>query len=373
MALTLEIIFIVLQLLLVILCVRAVRRISRHTMYSYKIISLIGGIIFFSICFLSHSLSLITWSPDIPFELYHFMGFLISSFTGFANIATLFVLPFFCLFLIISNVILLKKEGKSLPNLLGVLLCSALIIGAASVFFSYDVLEQFMNVHSYGGHCFSLWVESLFAVIVSYLECLLFATIFVAFKARRHLPKFNKDYIIILGCRMRDDGKPAGLLRSRIDRALEFAKLQKAEAKKDLTFVPSGGQGADEPLAEAKSMQNYLLEKHIPKNRIIAEDQSKTTLENFRFSKTKIKTTERVAFATSSYHVFRAGVIATQAGFKNIEGIGAKSPWYYHTSALIREFIANLNSEKRQHLKNLATIIIATTILILIGYFCDAL
>ncbi|MBQ3293765.1 YdcF family protein [Candidatus Saccharibacteria bacterium] len=373
MALVLEIIFIILQLVLIAISVRALRHISKQTMYSYKIISLIGGIIFFAICFLSHLLDLLTWSSDFPFEIYHFVNYLITSFTGFANVVTIFILPFFCLFLIISNVVLLKKEGKSLPNLLGILLCFALIIGAASVLFSYDVLDQFFNVHSYAGYCASLLLECLFAVTMSYFECLLFATIFVTFKARRHVPSFDKDYIIILGCRMRDDGKPARLLRARIDRAVEFTKLQTKGTKQDLAFVPSGGHGADEPLAEATSMQNYLLEKRIPKSQILAEDQSKTTLENFRFSKQKIGTAEHVAFSTSSYHVFRAGVIATNAGFKNIEGIGAKSPWYYHTSALIREFVANLNSEKRLHARNLLVLFLAITATITVAYFTNLL
>ena len=120
-------------------------------------------------------------------------------------------------------------------------------------------------------------------------------------------------------------------------------------------------------------MKNYLLEKHVPRNRIIVEDESKTTRENFKFSKSKTETSKNIAFATSSYHVFRAGVIATQAGFKNIEGVGAKSPWYYHTSALIREFIANINSEKRFHLRNIIVIITSLSALIAIGYFADIL
>lgn len=373
MALALEIAFIILQLVLIVISVRALKRTSRRTMYSYKIISLIGGIIFFSACFLGHLLNLLTWTSEYPFEIYHFMNYLLTTFTGFANFVTILILPFFCLFLIISNVVLLKKEGKSLPNLLGILLCSALIIGAASVLFSYDVLDQFFNVHSYAGYCISLLVECVFASLLSYFECLLFATMFVTFKARRHIPKFDKDYVIILGCRMRDDGKPAGLLRARIDRALEFAKLQEKATKKDLVFVPSGGQGPDEPLAEATSMQNYLLTKHIPKSQIIVENKSKTTLENFRFSKAKLKNTEHVAFATSSYHVFRAGIIATQAGFKNIEGTGAKSPWYYHTSALIREFIANLNSEKRMHVRNSLVLFASLAIIITVSYFLNLL
>ena len=120
-------------------------------------------------------------------------------------------------------------------------------------------------------------------------------------------------------------------------------------------------------------MHNYLVKKHVSEASIIVENGSKTTKENFRYSKTKIKTSKHTAFATSSYHVFRAGVIASQAGFKNIEGIGAKSPWYYHASALIREFIANLNSEKYFHLRNVAIIIASLSAFILIGYFCDIL
>ena len=245
MALALEISFIILQLILIALCSLALKKIRKQTLYSYKTISFVGGIIFFSVCFLNHFLSLVTWQADIPFELYHFTNYLLTSFTTFANLNTFLVLPFLCLFLIISNIILLKREGKSLPNLLSILLCSALIIGAGSVFFSYDVLDQLMDVHSYAGYCFSLWIEGIFAVLVSYFEAMFYATFFVSVKAGRHKPKLNKDYIIILGCRMRDDGKPAKLLRSRIDRAFEFAKLQKKTTGKDLVFVPSGGQGAN--------------------------------------------------------------------------------------------------------------------------------
>ncbi len=373
MYLAIEIAFIVLQLVLIAISVRALRRSARRTMYSYKNISLVASIIFFSVCFLSNLISVLTWQPDIPFELYHVLGFIISSFTSFANVNTLLVLPFFFIYAIISNTVLLKKEGKSLPNLLGFLLCIVLLIGSSAVFFSYDVLDHFMNVHSYEGYCFSLWIESLFAILVSYFECLLFATFYVSIKARRHIPTFDKDYMIILGCHVREDGKPAGLLRGRIDRAREFAKLQKKETKRELVFVPSGGKGLDEPIAEATSMKNYLLEKHVPESLIIAEDESKTTLENFRFSKKKIKTTDHVAFATSAYHVFRAGVIAAQAGFTDVEGIGSKSPWYYHNSALIREFIANLNSEKWLHLKNVVAIIFSLGTIILAGYLLDAL
>ena len=353
-------------------CVYALRKITKESMYSYKVISFLGGIIFLSVGFLHHVIRLITWPSDIPFDLYQFTSLIIGSFTFFAMLTSFLMVPF-AVFLIISNIILVKKEGTSLPNLLGVLLSIAIIAGITAVVFSYDVLDQFMNVHSYAGYCFSLWFENLFAIVLSYLECIAIATVYVSIKSARHIPRRDKDYMIILGCRTRDDGKPAGLLRARIDRALEFSKLQKKESNKPLVFVPSGGKGKDEPISEAVSIKNYLESKKVLQKSILVESDSKTTRENFHFSKLKMKTTADVAFATSDFHVFRAGVIATKAGFKNIEGIGARTPWFYHNNALIREMIANLNSEKSLHLKNLVLIIVSLTILILLCYFFDLL
>lgn len=374
-ALILGIGFTLLQLVFMAISARALKRISKQTMYSYKIISLVGAIIFFSVVFISQVVSILytSLSREYDYQIYHFTSDIINAFKGFTTFTTFFILPPLSIYLIISNIVLVKKEGRKLPNVLGVLFVVALIIGMNAILFSYDILENFMNVHSYEGYCISLFIENVFAVIVGYFECLLFGTMFVYHKARKHIPQFDKDYMIILGCYVREDGKPGGLLKRRIDRALEFAKLQKKESKKELTFVPSGGEGSDESVAEAVSMKNYLLEKHVDKNQIIVEDESKTTQQNFKFSKEKIDATKNVAFATSAYHVFRAGVIASKAGFKNIEGIGSKSPWYYNYTALIREFVANINSEKRMHLRNILAIIAFLGIGILIGYFADIL
>ena len=60
---------------------------------------------------------------------------------------------------------------------------------------------------------------------------------------------------------------------------------------------------------------------------------------------------KKVAFSTTSYHVFRSGNIAHSIGL-DAEGIGSKTKWYFYTNALIREFVANINSQKRQHVIN---------------------
>src|SRR5699024_6286572 len=91
-------------------------------------------------------------------------------------------------------------------------------------------------------------------------------------------------YIIILGAGIRSE-EVTSLLKSRLDKALQYQTKQKEKIK----FVVSGGQGADEPVAEAFAMRKYLLSQGIPNQQIIYEDQSTTTLENLQFSKKLIE------------------------------------------------------------------------------------
>ena len=96
-------------------------------------------------------------------------------------------------------------------------------------------------------------------------------------------------YILILGCQIRKDGTLTPLLKSRVDRAIEFANMQKKIKGKDIVFIPSGGKGADELISEAEAMKNYLLEQGISKKNILVEDKSTNTYENMSFSYKLVK------------------------------------------------------------------------------------
>ena len=51
-------------------------------------------------------------------------------------------------------------------------------------------------------------------------------------------------------------------------------------------MVVSGGKGSGEKITEAKAMKDYLIKNGIDKNRIIEEDKSTNTYENFKYSRT---------------------------------------------------------------------------------------
>ena len=183
-------------------------------------------------------------------------------------------------------------------------------------------------------------------------------------------PNFDKDYVIILGSKIRKDGTLTPILQARVDKAIEFAKEQKEKSNKRIVFVPSGGNGEDEIIAEAEAMKNYLIEKGISLEDIIVEDKSKNTYQNLKFSKQKIDEDNKdgkIIFSTTNYHVFRSGVIANNEGI-DCEGMGSKTKWYFYTNALIREFIANLFNQRKQHFALITSINVALFVLVIIGY-----
>lgn len=81
-------------------------------------------------------------------------------------------------------------------------------------------------------------------------------------------------------------------------------------------------------MPEAIAMKQYALAKGIPERDILVEANSKTTLENMRFSKELMDQQTggpyRAIFTSNNYHIFRAGLYAKQAGLK-ADGIGAKT------------------------------------------------
>ena len=266
---------------------------------------------------------------------------------------TLFVLYMFPVAFIISilvtasNVSLIRNEGRNWRNMLGLILGGFICL--STVLLVYGIIEMpYSNDFSYLIMDYLLY---LYALFISYLECILFGTAIMGIVAAKHIPHYDKDYIIVLGCRIREDGGLTPLLKARVDKAVEFAANQMEKTGKSLLFVVSGGKGSDEIISEADAMKYYLLESGIDDDRILAETKSQSTTENIRFSAGMIRQENenaQIAFSTTNYHVFRAGNIAWGQGIY-MEGIGAKTRSYFWINAFIREFIATLIAEKKKH------------------------
>ena len=277
---------------------------------------------------------------------------------------------------IISNIRLIIKEGFSKRNILGIILSIIIIISTIIPDIMNGLLQVSRIIDIHNEQSILLYIEEFIEAIIfsclAYLECVLISTIIISRKASKHIPVFNKDYIIILGCRIRDDGTLPPLLKGRVDRAIEFSKMQKEKTGRDIIYIPSGGQGDDEIIPEGEAIKNYLISQGVSKNKIIVENKSTSTYENIKFSYNLIKNKKEnnIAFSTTNYHVVRTGNIAFTQNI-NMEGIGSKTKAYFWINAFIREFIATLYNERKKHLIAISIILAFCLFIILIVFLAN--
>ena len=52
--------------------------------------------------------------------------------------------------------------------------------------------------------------------------------------AARHNPDYDKDFVIVLGAKIRKDGTLTPLLKARVDRAIKFGNEQKENTGKNI-------------------------------------------------------------------------------------------------------------------------------------------
>lgn len=171
-----------------------------------------------------------------------------------------------------------------------------------------------------------IWFVGIEAVIVSY-------------------PKQSEkkdDYILVLGAGLKDGTIPSEILRNRLDVAIECLE------KNDKSYiVVSGGQGEDEDIPEAQAMSKYLQDKGVSKEKIIMEDQSRDTNQNFKFSKEKIEEHSNkaldklnVKIVTTNFHAFRSSILARTNGYVNFDNYSSSTVWYLIPITYTREAFA---------------------------------
>ena len=337
----------------------------QYNPYSYNAIFYSG---FFLFVFSLLLVVMLITKQLISYPETYLIGNIISTFLSSATTFMIISFPFilvFSLALSISNIILIKKEGLSIYNVLGIILSFLLIVGEIFIFsYNYYASGSMMEVFYH-----DLFTNVL-AAIYLYFECMMLGTIICNLIVVKHEPEYDKDYLIVLGCGLKEDGSPTPLLKGRVDRAISFYHKQKQVNDKDIYFIPSGGQGANEVISEAESMKRYLIDQGIDEKYIIKEDKSTNTYENMKFSKEIIKDYSndiKVAFSTTNYHVFRSGVFANKVKMK-AEGMGAKTKWYFWPNAAVREFVGLISKHRLKQTIIIVSMIVFYVLLTIYNY-----
>lgn len=270
----------------------------------------------------------------------------------------------FAVAMAVSNIVLLRHERPRIQNALGLLVSALLIVG--------ELIGLFLLSRNFSGSEIAYRIDNTlqntYATVFIYFQCMLTGAVICGFTAALRTPAPDKDFIIILGCWFRPDGSLPPLLRGRADKALEFWTKQKEKTGKEARFIPSGGQGRNEPMPEGEAIRQYLLSRGIEDRLILPEDRAVNTYENMANSRQIIRETApegKTVFATSSYHVFRSGLWARQAGLA-AEGLGGRTKWWFWPNAFMRETAGLLQKRWKEELLFLVLLIVFFGILSMI-------
>ena len=230
--------------------------------------------------------------------------------------------------LIANGVVMLRREGRRLANLLSLLAGLALLA----------VLVLAVSALALEDPPWLIVAAAAVLLVTGYLAFLFVALMLYSILYSRVNRLAGADAVIVLGSGLIGDRVPP-LLASRLDRA-----VQVQQRSPGALLVVSGGKGSDELLSEAEAMSRYLTEAGVPADEIVLEDRATTTGENLRFSVALLDQrgfSGSILAVTNNYHVFRTAVLSRKLGLK-LNVVGARTASYFVPSAFLREFVALL-------------------------------
>lgn len=170
-------------------------------------------------------------------------------------------------------------------------------------------------------------------LLLGVLYCMIMSGFMI--HAAHKKPRGAPAAIVVLGCKVRGS-EPSLMLYRRIRTA-----YQAAIQYPDVPVIVSGGKGSDEDISEAECMARELRRMGLPQDRIILENRSASTSENFRFSREIMEQNGlhgEIMVVTDAFHEYRASVLAEIEGLPECCAASAHTSWYLLPTYWVREW-----------------------------------
>ena len=182
-------------------------------------------------------------------------------------------------------------------------------------------------------------------------------------------PDKDPCWVIVLGAKVKPGNVPSLEYAVRLQTAAEYLsscaaensgscksanQTSSASEKNNIRLILTGGKGSDEPASESSVGYSYIKnlikvgnspDSVISENRIYLEEKSTSTTENLKFAREIIEAaggsaTDSVVIVSSSFHLYRASLLAREQGYTNTSFLGSTGlkiliPYYY-----VREYAA---------------------------------
>lgn len=247
----------------------------------------------------------------------------------FVLLTPMFAVLVLAVFLLANGVTMIRRESRSLGNLLS-FLAGLGLLGLVVLL----ITAQYTQHPAIGAVAVSVLAA------VSYVSFLFCCYLGYAFLYSRLRVRPGVNFVVVLGSRIINSRIPP-LLASRLDRTIAVYREERDRGN-DPLVIASGGQGPDESLPESDAMADYLIAHGVPDENVLREARSATTAQNLAFSRELMQQHRpgyRCVVVTNNFHAFRAAIIARTAKV-NGQVVGAPTALYYWPSATIREFAA---------------------------------
>jgi SanA protein len=142
---------------------------------------------------------------------------------------------------------------------------------------------------------------------------------------------------LVLGAKVYDDGRLSGILRDRVESALELYRIGKIKR-----FLLSGDHGRTK-YDEVNQMKKYLIKKGVPKEDIFLDHAGFDTYDSAIRAK-KVFLADDVIIITQNFHVKRAVYIANSLGLNAYGFIADKHQYGIAKRMYVREKVANVKA-----------------------------
>lgn len=145
----------------------------------------------------------------------------------------------------------------------------------------------------------------------------------------------NADCILVLGCRVWEDGRPSDMLEDRLKQGITLYEADGAPV-----LLMSGDHGRED-YDEVTAMKRYAAEAGVPSEDIFLDHAGFSTYDSLWRAK-EIFGAERVVIVTQEYHLYRALYLAEELGLEAV-GVSADLRSYAGQSFReLREILARL-------------------------------
>ena len=136
------------------------------------------------------------------------------------------------------------------------------------------------------------------------------------------------DCILVLGCFVKDDGRPSDMLFDRLTRGVELYDMGAAPK-----LLMSGDHGREE-YDEVAAMKQFAIDEGISSEDVFMDHAGFSTYESIYRAK-EIFQADKILIVTQEYHLYRALYIANQLG---VEAYGVSSDYHTYVGQFMRDF-----------------------------------